>query len=480
MAASIWSQSTELAPRPPLPGTMRVDALVIGAGMAGLLTAYFLQEAGLKTVVVEASRIGSGQTKNTTAKLTSQHGLIYHELLERLGEEKARQYAEANQSAIAAYWELAKKKNIGCELVECPAYLYSATAAEALEREAEAARSLGLPAELVRETELPFPVAAALRFSGQARFHPLCFLEAIAEELEIYENTPVRSVEGEMAHTERGTITAEHIIFATHFPFMNVPGYYFLRMHQERSYVLALSGAAQLKGCYLGVEEDGLSFRPAGELLLLGGGAHRTGENRKGGQYQRLRESARRYWPDCREVAAWSAQDCMTLDGLPYIGPYGLGQPHWYVATGFRKWGMTSSMVSALLLRDLILQGGSPWQEVFSPQRFRPGAAAPSLAKEVTHASRGLARRFLEGPRAAVEALPLGHGGIVEWEGEKLGVYKNQQGQVYAVEAHCPHLGCQLEWNPEEKSWDCPCHGSRFDHLGNLIDNPAQEDLDHA
>ncbi|MBC3938434.1 FAD-dependent oxidoreductase [Anaerotruncus massiliensis (ex Liu et al. 2021)] len=478
MSESIWSKAAGLPERPALAGGLDVDAAVIGGGMAGVLTAHFLKAAGLRTVLLEASRVGGGQTKNTTAKITSQHGLIYHRLIERSGEEPARQYADANQRAVAEYRRMVRELGIDCDFTEAPAYLYSTAEREPLAREFEAAKALGIGAAYGSQTELPFPVAAALRFDGQARFHPLRFLRAVAGPLEIYEGTPVRSVEGNRIFTDRGEVTAAKIVLACHYPFLNAPGYYFMRMHQERSYVLALKNASKLTGMYLGVDADGLSFRPQGDLLLLGGGNHRTGENSAGGQYQRLREAAKTYWPESAEAAAWSAQDCMTLDGVPYIGRYSASTPDWYVATGFQKWGMTSSMVSALLITGLITEGKSPWEQVFTPQRFNPSASARTLMRDTAQAAKGLARKFLTPPREDIEALPRGHGGVVEYDGEKVGVYKDENGEAFIVSVRCPHLGCQLEWNPDEKSWDCPCHGSRFDFRGRLIDNPAQEGLE--
>lgn len=479
MSESIWSKTVKFPERAPLRGDLAVDAAVIGGGLAGILTAHFLREAGLRAVVLEAARVGSGQTKNTTAKITSQHSLVYHRLTERFGEEKARQYAQANQQAIAEYRHLIGSQRIACEWADCPAYLYSTAEREPLAREFETAKKLGIDASYCSETELPFPVAAALRFDHQARFHPLKFLRAVADPLEVYELTRVTAAEENRVVTDRGTVTAGHIIFACHYPFQNFPGYYFMRMHQERSYVIALENTARLEGMYLGVDQDGLSLRPDGGLLLLGGGSHRTGENSAGGQYRKLREAAGRYWPGSREAAHWSAQDCMTLDGIPYIGRFSASTPSWYVATGFQKWGMTSAMVSARMISDLIVKGETPWEPVFSPQRFTPSASARTLMQETAQAAKGLTRRIFTPPQADIEALPCGHGGVVECGGEKLGVYKDGQGETFVVSIRCPHLGCQLEWNPDERSWDCPCHGSRFDYRGNLIDNPAQEDLEH-
>ena len=473
---SIWEQTAPLPPFPALDGDRKVQAAVIGGGMAGILTAWFLQQAGTEVLILEAGRAGRGQTAGTTAKLTAQHGLIYHRLLEQFGQEQAGQYARANQRAIEDYRRLIRNRRIDCDLEDCTAYLYTTGDAAALVREYESARRLDIDAFLTEDTELPFP-AAALGFRHQARFHPLRFLGALAGELDIREHTRVLTVEGQEVRTDRGTVTAETVIFACHYPFLNAPGYFFARQHQERSYVLALEGPKHLRDVYLGVDGDGLSFRSWDRYLLLGGGSHRTGENRQGGQYASLRAAARRYWPGCGEAAFWSAQDCMPVDGVPYIGPVSPSQPRWLAATGFQKWGMTSSMAAARILADLALGKNPADAQVFSPLRFKPAASARQLAGEMGHAVRGLGRRLLEPGRIPASELPGGHGGIVELDGEKLGVYRDEKGRLWAVEARCPHLGCQLEWNPEERSWDCPCHGSRFDYRGHLMNGPAQTDL---
>ena len=478
---SIWRKNVVIPERPFLSDSIEVDAAVIGGGLAGVLTAKFLEDAGLTAVVLEADRIGSGQTQNTTAKITSQHGLIYAKLLESSGAGLAGQYARANQNAIEAYEKLILEQKIDCGFKRLPAYLYSSQVegAKILQKEAAAAKRLGLPAAYLNETSLPFRVAGALRFDGQAQFHPLRFLAAVSGNLRVYEQTRVLRVEDHTLVTNGGRVQAKYIVFACHYPFPNMPGYYFMRMHQERSYVLALEKAQQLDGMYLGVDSDGLSFRNSDELLLLGGGKHRTGENRPGGKYKMLRQKAAALWPESKEVASWSAQDCMTLDGIPYIGPFSEKTPHWYVATGFGKWGMTSSMVAAQLLRDQITGRDSSDAAVFSPLRFTPSASAKNFMTDSMHAVRDLSRRVFAPPRARLDELPPGHGGVVEYDGKKVGVYKDDNGEVYIVSIKCPHLGCQLEWNPDEKSWDCPCHGSRFDYMGRLLDNPAQENLYH-
>ena len=472
---SIWSQTCQLRQREALPGDLKTDIAVIGAGMAGILIASALQEAGRQVIVLEAERIAGGQTRNTTAKITCQHGLLYAKLIQTLGPEKARQYAQANAAALEEYRRIIAARNIDCDFEQRDAWVYGSTAAQ-LRKEAEAAAALGLPASFVEETKLPFPTAGAVRFANQAQFHPLKFLQAISEPLTIYENTSVQSVEENQIITSRGRVQAEQIVFACHYPFVNFPGLYFARMHQERSYAIALENAAQMDGMWIGAEQGAYSFRNYGPLLLLGGGGHRCGENSAGGRYELLRQQAARWFPGSREVAHWSAQDCVTADSVPYIGPYAASRPNWFVATGFQKWGMTSSIVAAMLLRDQICGKENPWAEVFDPGRFDEKTLT-GLAREGGQAVKGLAKQLLQIPAEAARELPPGHGGVVFWKGKKLGVYKDASGALWPVDIRCPHLGCQLEWNPDELSWDCPCHGSRFDYRGKLISGPAQEEV---
>jgi len=455
---------------------LETEVAIIGGGLAGILTAFKLKEKGIDSVILESSKTANGQTKNTTAKITSQHGLIYADLIKNFGLEKARQFADANQKAIAEYKRIIEENNIDCDFEALPAYLYSTSETETLIKEDEAARKLGLPSSFTTTVALPFPVRGAVRFEGQAQYNPLKFIKAISDSFTIFENTQVKSVEDNLIKTVSNTVKAKHIVFATHYPFINVPGYYFLRLHQERSYVIALKNAQQLDGMYYSMDEKGYSFRNYGELLLLGGENHRTGENSTGGRYNSLRRAAKQIYPQSQETACWSAQDCITMDYVPYIGQYSAGTPNWYVATGFCKWGMTSSMVSAMIISDMITGIENPYAEVFSPQRFNM-ASVPNALKDTGQAIKGLVLKRVTVAKAILYELPIGHGGIVDTEEGTAGVYKDEQGRTYTVSPTCPHLGCRLEWNPDEKSWDCPCHGSRFDYKGYLLDNPAQTDI---
>lgn len=475
--ASIWTLENEFPQMETLKEDKSTQVVVIGAGMAGLLTAYLLYQENVDTIVLEAKKVASGQTMNTTAKITSQHNLTYANLIKDFGEEIARGYALANEEAIKSYAKIIEKNNISCHFKKEPAYVYSVNDACKIEKEVEAANKVGIKAEFTEKVSIPIDVEASVKFPNQASFNPLEFLKDIIKPLTIYEDTMVNAIEDDKVITNKGVVTASHIVIATHYPFLNTPGYYFLRMHQERSYVIGLENAAKLDGMYIDEAENGFSFRNYDDKLILGGPGHRTGENKYGGYYDVLRSKAVDLFPNSREICHWSAQDCITIDNVPYIGRYSSSTPHMYVATGFKKWGMTSSMVSAMLIRDLILSRDNPYEKVFSPQRFKITASMKTLNEEVKNTTKGLVIDKLKIPKKTIDSVKKGRGEIVEYDGLKIGIYKDEEGKTYAVFANCSHLGCELKWNQDELSWDCPCHGSRFDYKGKLIDNPAKDDI---
>lgn len=474
---SVWSESCKFRKREALNKDIKTNVLVIGAGIAGILTAYMLKQKGREVVVIDAAEIASGNTKNTTAKITSQHDLIYSKLISEFGEEKARQYAKANELAIKKYKEIIEDKRIECDFEEKPAYVYSLNEVDVLKEEVEAAKKLGIDAEFVQEANLPFKINGAVKFNNQAQFNPLKFLRGISNELVIYENTRALEIKENLVVTSGGNITANNIVVATHYPIMNAPGYYFMKMHQERSYVLALENTSEIDGMYIDLNKEGYSFRTYNNLLLLGGISHRTGENEEGGSYDELRKVAKRLYPKAKEKYYWSAQDCMTIDGIPYIGRYSSETPNIYVATGFNKWGMTSSMVSAMIISDMILEKENDFSEIFSPRRFDLSLSINNIANDLIETAKNFIAQKVYIPSSEIEHIKNGHGGIIEYNGEKVGVYKNKEGKEFFVSTKCTHLGCQLSWNADELTWDCPCHGSRFDYKGRLIGSPATKDL---
>lgn len=430
MNQSIWTETAQLPTFQPLQGDIKTHVLIIGGGIAGLLCAYHLQQAGADYILVEADRICSGITKNTTAKITSQHGLIYHRIEKRYGLDAAQQYLDANELALTRYRELCR--DVDCDYQERPSYVYSSEDGAEIRKELETLRRIGYPAELVTETALPFITGGAIKFPRQAQFHPLKLLAAIASDLRIYEHTKVRDLLPGKAITNHGSVTADKVIVATHFPLLNKHGMYFLKMYQHRSYVIALENAADVHGMYVDDYEKGMSFRNHRDLLLIGGGDHRTGK--KGGSWRELRDFAHRHYPLSKETAHWATQDCMTLDDIPYIGQYSKSTSNLYVATGFNKWGMSTAMAAGEILTDLVQGKENPYAQVFSPSRTM---LHPQL--------------LLNAGEAALNLLT-------------------------PTVPRCPHMGCALKYNVQEHTWDCPCHGSRFTRDGKLIDNPATDD----
>jgi len=427
---SIWLKTAQKPRFDALGGNKKTDVLIVGGGIAGILCAYKLKNAGVDCMLVEADEICDGITKNTTAKITLGHGLIYDKMIRRFGEQRARLYAEAQSKAIKEYARLCE--GIDCDFEIRDNYVYSLSGRKKLEKEVAALCRIGVKAELTDAKELPFSVAGAVCVKEQAQFHPLKFLYEIAKDLPVYEHTKVVELMPRKAKTNRGEIAFKKLIIATHFPMLNKHGLYPLKLYQHRSYVIALKGAQNVSGMYVDESDTGLSFRSYGELLLLGGGGHRTGK--QGGCWQELEDFAHKHYKNAEIVGKWATQDCMTLDGLPYIGKYSKSTPDVFVATGFHKWGMTNAMVAADLLCDLVQGKSTPYAAVFDP-------------------SRTLLR-----PQLAVNA------------------FDSVVGLLTPTSPRCPHLGCALKYNRAEHTWDCPCHGSRFTEDGQLIDNPATDD----
>ena len=427
---SIWTEQIEKPQFRAQEGNKNTDVLIVGGGIAGVLCAYKLKAAGVDCVLAEAKEICSGITENTTAKITFAHGLIYDKLIRKIGEEKARLYLLAEKKALEEYAKLSE--NIDCDFEKKDSYVYSLTDAKKIEREISALKRLGVDAEFSKAEELPFEVKGAVRVKGQATFHPLKFLYETAKDLPIYENTKIIGFKPGKAVTNNGEINFKKLVVATHFPLLNKHGLYPLKLFQHRSYVIALKNLQTLVGIYVDESDTGMSFRNYGDLLLLGGGGHRTGK--RGGSWQELEGFAKKYYPGAEIVAKWATQDCMTLDGSPYIGRYSNATPDVFVATGFNKWGMTNALVSANIITDLILEKKNPYLEVFSPMR------------SILH------------PQLFINA------------------FESLFGILTPTVPRCPHLGCALKYNRAEHSWDCPCHGSRFSESGELIDNPATDD----
>ena len=428
---SVWKEYSSLPSYPSLKGDVKTQVLIIGGGITGILTAYLLHQKGVPYILLEKDKIAGGITGNTTAKITYQHGLIYSKILKMYGAEKARMYLQANRAAFDKYVSLCKE--IDCDFEFRDNYVYSLSDGAKITEELETLGKIGFTADFCSNLEIPIKTAGAVRFKNQAQFNPLKFLSHISRDLNIYENTKVQQLVGTTAVTDKGRVEADKIIVATHFPFINKHGSYFLKLYQHRSYVIALKNAQRLNGMYVDESKTGLSFRNYGDFLLLGGGDHRTGK--KGGNWQELRDFAGRCYPSANEQYFWATQDCMSLDEIPYIGNYSKHTPALYTATGFNKWGMTGSLAAAMILSDMVQGVENECAAVFSPSR---SILKPQL--------------LINGFEAVTNLLT-------------------------PTAKRCPHLGCALKWNKAEHSWDCPCHGSRFAESGRVLENPANGDL---
>jgi glycine/D-amino acid oxidase-like deaminating enzyme/nitrite reductase/ring-hydroxylating ferredoxin subunit len=487
LSSSLWLQGSRHAPRPALQEDIHVDACVIGAGISGLSAAFELSRLGASVAVLEARHVAAGASGYNTAKLSSLHGLTYSKLERRHGAEKARLYGAANERGIERVHEVAAELQIECDLRRKPNLVYTESEPERgqLEEEVDAARRASLPARLVEETDLPYPIAAAVQFERQAEFHPVKYLEGLAAALEaegvrVCEATRAVSVSAGSpcrVRTESGrTVTAGSVVVATHLPFLDRGGF-FARCHPERSYVVAApyDSSAATDGMYLSTESPAHSIRvhelDGGAWLLVGGESHKTGHGDAAERYRALAAWARERF-GMEPVMRWATQDHMPVDGVPFIGAVDPVSANVFVATGFRKWGLALGAAAAELLAALVDGREHPWAELFDTRRLRPRAALASFAKEnLDVALRFVGDRVVK--RAGVDSIEPGEGRVVGAGLGQRAVYRDEDGTLHALSARCTHLGCIVNWNSAERTWDCPCHGSRFGARGEVIEGPA-------
>jgi glycine/D-amino acid oxidase-like deaminating enzyme/nitrite reductase/ring-hydroxylating ferredoxin subunit len=493
-ATSPWLDGVTPVDHPPLAGDTRTEVLVAGGGIAGLTAALLLAESGYEVTLVEMDRVGRGATGYTTAKVTSQHGMVYDSLVSKHGEDKARAYAEANESALALMARWVEERGIDCAWRRRAAYAYvlSDSEKEHAGREAETAARLGLPATLVHETPLPYPVAAAVRFDDQAEFDAYAYVDALARELvaaggTIAELTRATGLdEGSPSHveTDRGTVTADHVIVATHFPYVD-RSLVFARAAPQRSYSLAVRIRGPVpEGMFISAEGPTRSLRgiprPGGELLLVGGEGHKVGQERDTrARYRRLEDFAREHFEVESVGYRWSTQDPVPSDSMPLVGRLTPVSKNSYMATGFAKWGMTNGTAAAMMLADAVDGRESPWASAFDSNRLRARASVPKLVKENVNVGwHFVADRVTHRDSRSLEELAPGEGGLVSHDGDTVAGYRDDDGRLMAVSPTCTHLWCRVDWNEAERSWDCPCHGSRFAPDGTVIEGPAVTDLE--
>ena len=493
---SFWISTSESPSFPSLSEDVDVDVAIVGGGIVGIMCATFLKEAGKRVAVIEAGRVTQGVTGHTTAKVTSLHTLVYDDLISKFGKDKARLYAESNQSAIGTIGELCEARSLDCQFEKTSAYTYTVKDdyVSKIQKEAEAARSLGLPAEYLEDIPLPFPVKAAVRFTDQAEFHPRKFLLPLVEAVpgqgsHVFEQSRVVDVEeGEPCRvtTQSGSrVTARDVIVATNMPIVD-KGLFFARAEPSRGYALAMEIPPERlpPGMFINVGAPTHSVRPAPydgrQVLILAGEGHHVGE---GGihseHWDNLEDWGRSDLGATEVLFRWSTQDYYSLDKVPFIGRMTPGEGHLYTATGFSAWGMTNGVVAGRLLTDLITGVANPWAELYDPNRINL-KSLPSFVKKGGHdAKRLLGDRLKSGLDAdQTSALAPGTGAIFDVEGEKVAVHRDDDGRLHVRSAACTHLGCIVAWNDAERSWDCPCHGSRFDVDGEVLQGPATSPLE--
>lgn len=467
----------------------RAQIAIIGAGITGMTLARLLADTGADVVVIDAGRIASGATGYTTAKVTALHRAIYRELTARHGVDRTAIYANANQAAVELIASLVDRDEIDCDFTRAPAITYALDErnADELEKELTATTDAGLPVRIDTATELPFDVTGAIRLDDQAHFHPRKYVLGLADAVSkvggrVIEHTRVLSVDEEdngcVVVTETGTMRADIVVLATHLP-LGVTGAFFARAQAYRSYALAASVDVKPKGMYISIDDPTRSLRPAGEHLIVGGEGHKVGQDPDTEHcYTALESWAREHFDVHSIPFRWSAQDYETVDGMPYIGRLGPTNQRIHVATGFRKWGMSNGTAAAMILCDAILDRDNPWAEAFDSTRWQPLKSARRLvASNLDVVKRFVGDRIASLHPPSIDTLEPGQGALVDLDGDTVAAYCDPEGVVHAVSATCTHMGCRVAFNTAERTWDCPCHGSRFGVDGRVLEGPAVEDL---
>ncbi|WLV25923.1 FAD-dependent oxidoreductase [Aciduricibacillus chroicocephali] len=480
---------------PPLNESIEATVAIVGGGITGVTAAYLLAKSGVNTVLVEADRICGGTTGHTTAKISAQHGLIYDTLINNTSENEAKLYYQANVEAMSLIERLVKEHNIDCNYEKHDAYVYTneKKQLEQLEKEADAYKKLGINGEMVNEIPLEIPMISALKMSDQAQFHPVKYIHALAEQAQnsgarIYEASPAEDIKPDdrpcVILRNKKEIKCDFIIIASHFPFWDKQGLYFARMEPQRSYVNAVTNPNKYPGgMYISAEQPTRSIRymkddEHGELWLIGGDGHKTGQGDPELQhFETLQEYAEDTFNAGETIYRWSAQDPVTVDKIPYIGRITEGKQQIMVATGYAKWGMTQGTIAAQLMTNLILKKESPYKDLYNPGRSIKGNTIKNTMSYNLDVAKHLIKGKLDFHNQHVNELESDEAAITQMNGQRVGAYKDDNGELYLVDTTCTHLGCEVNWNSGEKSWDCPCHGSRFSYTGEVLEGPAVQPL---
>lgn len=496
---SYWIESTKNEKRnyPRFKENLSTEVCIIGGGITGITTAYYLAKEGREVILLEKDEMCSKTSGNTTAKITSQHGLFYKYLIDSEGKEFAKKYLEANEEAIRNIEKIIKEENINCDFEKQDAFVFTQRQEEVpkIQDEVNAVKSIGGDSEFVTKVQLPFSIQGAIKFKNQAQFnirkYAFGLLNKVLEtnNCSIFENTKVLEVnkgkEGYLVHTKNGDISAKYVVLATRYPIINSPGFYFFKMYQSKSYAIAIECENDdfFSGMYISSELPTKSFRTVVDgdkrLLLIVGFDHKTGKDVDCLKMeQNLEKYAKELYPNCEIRYKWSAEDCIGLDKIPYIGSFSKFMPNLYVGTGYKKWGITISNIAANIICDKIQNRENKYEEIFRATRVEPIKNIQEVENMLKQTIKSLIVEKFKIPKEDLEDIECDEGKIINVNGNKVGVYKDSEGRIYAVKPICSHLGCELSWNSLEHTWDCPCHGSRFDYLGNSIEVPSIDSLE--
>jgi glycine/D-amino acid oxidase-like deaminating enzyme/nitrite reductase/ring-hydroxylating ferredoxin subunit len=488
---SYWNATAPASAFPALAGEIEADVAIVGGGIVGVTTARMLKDRGLKVALLEARRIGEEVTGKSTAKITSQHNIAYQVIARKFGEEGARLYADANEAGLETIRTLAGRHRINCNFEAKPAFTYTNDEAEVetIEKEVEIARRLGLPASLTGDTGLPFDVRAAMRWDDQAQFHPVRYVKGLAETIpgdgcRIFENSRVIDWDPHRISTEAGSVRARHVVMATHLPLGQI-GLFYTENHPHMHPVImgrAESGRIP-DGMYISVETPRHSTRghrddEGRDWMIF------TGPSFTHGEVDKEREAfadLEAFASDHFGVTAdyrWTNEDYRSIDHAPYVGWSSSLRDGYLVATGFNAWGITNGTAAAILIADMIEGRDNPWLEVFDATRIKPVAGAKEFAAGNAATASHLIGGWLARKPHSFDDLAPGEAAILKVDGHNVAGFRDEQGALHAVSAVCTHMGCILGWNETDRSWDCPCHGSRFALDGSVIHGPAVKSLE--
>lgn len=474
---------------------IETDVCIIGAGVTGLTTGYYLSKSGMKVTILEKDEILSHTSSNTTAKITSQHGLIYKYLIDSKGKEFTRKYYDANEKAIKNIEEIIKNEQINCDFEKENSYVFTENEKEVqkIKDEVNSCLDLKINAKFTTKIDLPINIQGAIYFENQAQFHPKKYGLGLCQSIlnhkgKIYENSKAininRNINSFTINTTTNSVKAKYLVIATHYPILNFPGYYFLKMYQSTSYAIALDigNKKSFKGMYINTSEPIKSFRMINDdnqkLLLIVGNGHKTGKKKDlSNSYNNLEKIAKKIYPNASVKYKWCTEDCITLDKLPYIGDFSHIMKNVFVATGYNKWGITLSNIASNIIKDKILENSNEFEELFTATRVEPIKNIQEVENILKETTNSLITNKFKTPNNDFSTISCNEGRIVEIDGKKIGIYRDENNKLYKIIPTCSHLGCELSWNNLSKTWDCPCHGSRFTYSGQSIESPSIENL---